>query len=57
MCSLLVFRLIFFSYLKKMFTFPLHVLFAPDEVEFQEDGKLRLLCASHCSEEVYVGLD
>lgn len=40
-----------------MFTFPLHVLFAPDEVEFQEDGKLRLLCAARCSEEVYVGLD
>lgn len=46
-----------FFYSLKIYTFPQHVLFATDEVEFQEDGKFRLVCASRCSEEVFVGLD
>lgn len=46
-----------FFLLYKISTFPLHVLFATDEVEFQENGKFRLVCASRCSEEVYIGLD
>lgn len=50
-------QLFFFFFKKKLLTFSVHVVFAPDEVEFQEDGKSRLACASRCSEEVYAGLD
>lgn len=46
-----------FFFTSKKSIFPQHVLFATDEVEFQEDGKFRLVCASRCSDEVLVGLD
>lgn len=47
----------FFSSWKKYLLSLSIFYFAPDEVEFQEDGKLSLVCASRCFEEVYVGLD
>lgn len=47
-----------FYLFKRHVYFPfLCVLFAPDEVEFQEDGELRLLCASRRSQDWSIVLD
>lgn len=54
---MIVFYLSFFFLKKKKIYFPSTCFVCTDEVEFQEDGKFRLVCASRCSIEVYVGLD